>query len=172
MDSGLEHLKSALESGVVDLSDQQIQWHPAGKWSVAEILEHLYLTYTGTTKGFERLMAAGKPLTTHVSMKHRVRTLVVIGFSHMPEGRKAPPQAQPRGLSAETVRNEVGRKLQEMDAMIAQAEVRFGSRTRVLDHPILGPLSAPHWRKFHAVHGWHHHKQILQLRAQMPEMKS
>ena len=143
--------------------------HPPGKWCAAQVLEHLYLTYTGTTKGFERLIAAGKPLATHVSMKHRLRTLVVIGFSHMPEGRKAPPQAQPRGLSAEIVRNEIGRKLQEMDAMIAQAESRFGSGTRVLDHPILGPLSAPHWRKFHAVHGWHHHKQILRRCEQMRE---
>jgi len=47
-----------------------------------------------------------------------------------------------------------------MDASLADAERRFGHRTRVLFHPILGPLTAQQWRRFHLVHGRHHLKQI------------
>jgi hypothetical protein len=47
-----------------------------------------------------------------------------------------------------------------MDAIIAQCEARFGRRVQVLDHPILGPLTAPQWRKLHLVHGRHHQKQV------------
>jgi hypothetical protein len=36
----------------------------------------------------------------------------------------------------------------------------------VLDHLILGPLTAAQWRKFHWIHGRHHVKQILRLREQ------
>ena len=99
MDSRLEKLKQALESAVEGMSSEQLSWHPPGKWCAAEVLEHLYLTYTGTIKGFEKLMKAGKPLATRASMKHRVRTLVVVGFGHMPEGRKAPANGRAERLA-------------------------------------------------------------------------
>ncbi len=164
MDSCLGKLKQALESAVEGMSSEQLLWHAAGKWCAAEVLEHLYLTYTGTIKGFERVMTSGKPLATRASMAHRVRTLVVLGLGHMPEGRKAPAMTEPKGLSAEKMRNEVGAKIVAMDAIIAQCEARFGRRVRLLDHPILGPLTAAQWRKFHLVHGQHHQKQLLRLR--------
>jgi hypothetical protein len=169
MDSGLEKLKQALESAVEGMSSEQLSWHPPDKWCAAEVLEHLYLTYTGTIKGFEKVMTSGKPLTTPASMTHRVRTLVVVGLGHMPAGRKAPAASRPRGLPAEKVRNEVGEKIAAMDAIIAQCEARFGRRVRLLDHPILGPLTATQWRKFHLVHGMHHQKQLLRLRESRPQ---
>jgi hypothetical protein len=46
MDSRLEELKQAVESAVEGLSSEQLGWHPADKWCAAELLEHLYLTYT------------------------------------------------------------------------------------------------------------------------------
>ena len=165
MDSLLEELKQALESAVEGMSNEQMSWHPADKWCVAEVLEHLYLTYTGTVKGFERVLEAGKPLAARASMRQRLRTLVVLGFNHLPEGRKAPKQTVPRGLPVEKVRAEIGVKLAAMDAIVAQCEARFG-RGKVLDHPILGPLTAAQWRKFHLIHGRHHVKQIDKLREQ------
>jgi hypothetical protein len=164
MDRRLDKLKQSLESALEGMSSEQWSWHPPGKWSAAEILEHLYLTYTGTIKGFERVMTSGKPLASRASMAHRVRTLVVVGLGHMPAGVKAPAVALPKGLPAEKVRSEFGAKIGEMDAIIAQCEARFGRQVRVLDHPILGPLTAPQWRKLHVVHGRHHHKQLLRLR--------
>jgi hypothetical protein len=53
-----------------------------------------------------------------------------------------------------------------MDEIIAQCEARFGKRTLLLDHPVLGPLTARQWRKFHWIHGRHHLKQIKELRRQ------
>ena len=164
MDSHLEKLKQALESAVEGMSSEQLSWHPAGKWCAAEVLEHLYLTYTGTIKGFEKVMTSGKPLATRASMKNRVQTFVVVGFGYLPEGRKAPSNTQPRGLAAEKVRSEIAEKLVAMDAIIAECETRFGRSVRLLDHPILGPLTATQWRKFHLVHGMHHQKQLLKLR--------
>ncbi len=166
MDSRLEKLKHGLESALEGMSGEQLIWHPPGKWCAAEVLEHLYLSYTGTIKGFEKVMEAGKPLATSASMKQRLRTLVVVGFGHLPEGRKAPSNTQPRGLPAEKVRSEVGAKIVAMDAIVAQCEARFGRGARLLDHPILGPLTATQWRKFHLVHGRHHQKQLLRLRAE------
>jgi hypothetical protein len=164
MDSRLEDLKQALDSAVEGMSSERLNWHPPDKWCAAEVLEHLYLTYTGTIKGFEKVMQAGKPLATRALLVHHARRLVVVGWGYMPTGRKSPATAQPRGLPVEMVRNELGTKLVAMDAIIAECEARFGRRVDLLDHPILGPLTAQQWRKFHLVHGWHHQKQLLRLR--------
>ena len=169
MDSLLQKLKGNLESAIDGMSSKQLSWHPANKWCAAEVLEHLYLSYTGTIKGFERVVQAGKPLATSGSMKQRSRRLVVFGFNYLPTGRKAPQTTQPKGLPMDKVRNEIGDKIVAMDAIIAHCEAGFGRSTRLLDHPILGPLTAAQWRKFHLLHGQHHRKQILRLREGMSE---
>jgi hypothetical protein len=154
MDPRLDKLKQSLESAVEGLSSEQWSWHLPGKWCAAEVL-----------KGFETVMATGKPLGSRPSARDRVKALVVVGFGHMPGGVKAPTVTVPKGLPAAKVHEEFGSKIVEMDAIITQCEARFGGRVHVLDHPILGPLTAPQWRKLHVVHGRHHHKQLLQLRA-------
>ena len=164
MDSRLEKLKENLESAVEGMSGEQLRWHPPGKWCAAEVLEHLYLSYTGTTQGFERVVRGGKPLATRASMTRRVLTWVVVGLGRIPAGLKAPAIVQPKGLPAERVRNEIGEKIAAMDAIIAHCEARFGRHVKLLDHPILGPLSATQFRKLHLVHGQHHLKQLLRLR--------
>jgi hypothetical protein len=164
MDFRLERLRDNLESAVDGMSSERLSWHLPGKWCAAEVLEHLYLTYAATITGFERVMTSGKTLATRASMAQRVLTFVIVVLGHMPAGRKAPAMAQPRGLPAEQVRNEIGAKLVAMDAIIAQCEARLGRRVKVLDHPILGPLTATQWRTLHLVHGRHHHKQLLWLR--------
>jgi hypothetical protein len=168
MDSRLETLRENLESAVRGMSSEQLSWHPPGKWCASEVLEHLYLTYTGTITGFERVITKGRPLATRASIAHRVMTFVVFGLGQMPAGKKSPAVALPRGLPAEQVRNEMAAKLAAMDAIIAQCEARFGSHIKLLDHPILGPLTATQWRTLHVLHGRHHQKQLLRLRENAP----
>jgi hypothetical protein len=168
MDSRLEGLRQALESAVEGVSSERLHSHPQGKWCAAEVLEHLYLSYTGTINGFQRVLEAGKPLGTRPSLKQRCESFVVFGLHHLPTGREAPAVARPKGLPLEKVKNELGEKMAEMDAIISECEARFGRRIRVLDHPILGPLTAPQWRKLHWLHGLHHRKQLLRMREGMP----
>ena len=171
MDSRLDRLKQSLESAMEGMSSEQLSWHLPGKWSAAQVLEHLYLTYTGTIRGLEKVMTRGAPLATRPSMAQRVLTFVVVKFSYIPAGRKAPAIVQPTGLPAEQVRNEIWAKLAAMDAIIAQCEARFGRRVKLLDHPILGALTSTEWRTLHVVHGRHHQKQLLQLRKRSLEAR-
>jgi hypothetical protein len=164
MDFRLDRLRRDLYSAVEGMSAEQLSWHPPGKWCASEVLEHLYLTYTGTIKGFEKVIASEQPLASRPCVAQRLQTLVVVGLGHMPAGRQAPAMTRPKGLAAEKVLGELGAKIAAMDALISQCEDRFGRRVRVLDHPILGPLSATQWRKLHLVHGRHHKKQLLRLR--------
>jgi hypothetical protein len=51
-----------------------------------------------------------------------------------------------------------------METVIADCNAKFGRGKVIAEHPILGPLTASEWRKFHWVHGRHHARQILQLK--------
>jgi hypothetical protein len=166
MDSRLEMLRLLVEQAAGSLSEEQMRWHQEGKWCAAEILEHLRLTYAGTIRGLERVSQAGKPHAASPSFLHRLRTLVVLGLNYMPSGRKAPDRAVPRVLPSTAVRAEITSKIEAMDDILARCEARFGS-ARLLDHPILGPLTAAQWRKFHLIHGRHHVRQIEELRRRM-----
>ena len=169
MDSHLEQLQQAIASATRGMTGEDLtrhpKGHPDGKWSAAEVLEHLYLTYTGTIKGCDRCLQKGKPLASAITLKQRARITLVIKLSYFPKGRKAPERATPKGMSPEKVMAEIGTQIASMGELLAQCEARHGARTRVLDHPILGPLTARQWRKFHWVHGRHHVKQILKLRT-------
>ena len=167
MDPHLATLQRAIRSAVEGLTPEQLAWHPPQKWCTAEILEHLYLTYTGTTKGFGRVLAAGQALAATPTWKNRAQSLIVLGFGYLPSGRKAPTHAQPRGLAPQQVAAEISSKITEMDETISRCQEKFGSRLKVLDHPFLGPFTTAQWRKFHLVHGLHHVKQIRALRTQM-----
>ena len=131
------------------------------------MLEHLYLSYTGTAKGCSRVLEAGQPLATVTTWKQRLRTWGIVGFGYMPTGREAPRVARPRGLPPEQVAAEIALKIAEMDEIMARCQEKFGARKKLMDHPILGPLSLTAWRKLHLVHGRHHLKQIRGLLKEM-----
>jgi hypothetical protein len=158
-------LQNEIASSVAGLTGEQWTSRPPGKWCAAEILEHLYLTYTGTIKGFSRVLEAQKPLATNPTWVQRGRRLIVLGLSYLPSGREAPKFTRPRGAATENVQAEIGPKIAAMDDMIARCELKLGKNSKLLDHPILGPLSGGQWRKFHLVHGLHHVKQIRQLKS-------
>jgi|SRR5579863_5418236 len=165
MDSCLQELQDAISSASTGMSLEELTRHPEGKWSAAEVLEHLYLTYTGTLKGLERCLQEGKPRARRATLKDRLRTVIVVEFGRLPEGRKAPPRTTPQGMPAEQVVKAIGAEIAAMDDAFAQCEIRFGKRTKLMDHPILGPLTVRQWRKFHWVHGRHHVRQIWKLRG-------
>src|ERR1035438_10659402 len=135
MDPRLERLRQAIQTAMAGMSAEQRNWHPPEKWCAAEVLEHLYLTYTGTVKGFRRVLQRGKPMVSRASMRQHMRACVVLGLGHMPSGRKAPKHSVPRGLAVEKVKAEVGLKIAAMDEIIGECEARFG-HGKVLDHPI------------------------------------
>ena len=164
MDAYLQRLQDAIASATLGMSAEDLARHPEGKWSSAQVLEHLYLTYTGTVKGCERCLQAGQPLARTPLLKDRMKAFVVTGLGYLPNGRKAPERTQPRGMLPDEITREIGLRISVMDDLITQCEARFGKSTPVLDHPFLGPLTARQWRKFHWVHGRHHMKQIQELR--------
>jgi len=163
MDPHLQRLQKEIAAAVEGLSPEQLSQHSPGKWCAGEVLEHLYLTYTGTVKG---LSGSQKQASAWLQPKAgRSEADPDRGGIRIPAFRpRRPSSSASARIAAGEVRAEIGPKIAEMDESIARCEERFGSRRKLLDHPILGPLTAAQWRKFHLVHGLHHVKQIKRLR--------
>jgi hypothetical protein len=168
MNSRLQRLANQIAHETETLTPSQLKCHAEGKWSIAEILEHLALTYSGTKLVLDRCMQAGKPSARTPTAKDWVRAFLVTRLGYLPRGREAPPGTRPRGSPLETIRQDFAHKISLMEASIAECERRFGTATKIVDHPILGPFSASEWRRFHYVHGRHHLRQIRRLRKTLP----
>lgn len=164
MDSNLERVRGALERATRDLTMEELTRHPEGKWCVAEILEHLALTYSGTVKAMERVLAAGKPQVRPATLKEGIATALVVEAGHMPRGRQAPEMTRPRGLPPEQAVGRIQDDFAAMSKALEQCGERFGASVKIANHPILGPLSVHQWCKFHWVHTRHHMKQVERLR--------
>jgi Protein of unknown function (DUF1569) len=156
----LEEIRCEAERLTSEMSQADWQHASPGKWSCAQIFEHLLLSYTATTKGTLKAMELGKPLGGRPTLRDRISTFYVARLGLMPSGRAAPQQTTPKdGAGLESL-GQFNDALVAMDATLADAEKRFGSKVKLLDHPILGPLTANEWRRLHRTHARHHLKQI------------
>ena len=160
MECHLQDLPAILEAAVGGASPEAMQKAPQGKWNATQILEHLYLTYTATNQAIARRLDSGRPLAKAATWKQRLAAFLVTGIGYFPEGVKAPEVSVPRGVSPELVRSTIFAEIQKMASGLDDCERRFGSTTKILNHPILGPLNVNQCRKLHWLHARHHARQI------------
>ncbi|MBA3915427.1 MAG: DinB family protein [Acidobacteriales bacterium] len=163
MNSSLQQLQTQISAAVAGWSEEQLSARRGDKWSAGEILEHLLLTYEGTTRALERCLDSGKTLATRPTLRQRLITFALLTTRHMPEGRKSPERALPKGRPVMSVAGQIAPQVGIMDAAMARCENKFGRHTKVLDHPVLGALTVNQWRSFHCIHGKHHLQQLARL---------
>ena len=89
----LEQIRREVERITHGWTDTQWYRAPPGKWTTAQIFEHLLLTYTGTTKGLRRALDNGTVTASVSTLPHRVRKFAVTKLGYMPGG--------PRGLQTD-----------------------------------------------------------------------
>lgn len=157
----LAHTRRLLDQALSGLDPGSASARPAeGKWSVAEIVEHLALAYEGTVKGMRRVLESNASMATPPSPRQRLFKFIIVNVGYFPTGRAAPRQVVPRGVTLEEAAARARAALEALDLALNEAEARFGPRRKVLNHPILGAFSAQDWRRFHRVHTRHHARQV------------
>ena len=156
----LQRADRAIRESAGTLSVDDLLRHPPGRWSGAEILEHLGITFSRTVKGLQRLVDHGVPATGHATGAQRAGKLLVVYVGYFPGGVESPEAVRPRGADPGGVLAATLSSLAAMNEGLDAAELRFGPRLPVMDHPVLGPLSVHEWRRFHWVHTRHHVRQI------------
>jgi len=164
----LEDIRREMERLTRDWSE--VDWHagPPGKWNTGQILQHLLLTYTGTTRGLLNLMNSGRLPASKPRWEDSWKAFWVTRMGYMPAGAKATTNLTPSGGLDPTSLRRFYDALVAMDAMLSDAERRFGRGVKLMMHPFLGPLDAADWRRFHRTHSRHHMKQIRQALRHAP----
>lgn len=163
MDAFLARALNEMEAATRDASVDALRRHPPGKWSSADILDHLSRTFTSTAKLLDRHLQSGQPAADRRRLRHHLLRWAVIGAGLFPNGRPAPEFALPQGVAAEEALPRFREALTIMDAALARCEQRFGSSVPLASHFIFGPLTVHQWRKFHWIHTRHHAKQVRNL---------
>ena len=137
------------------------EWHsaPPGKWTVAQIVEHLAVSVDLVAQLFEE--RGELPPRQRQSRPHEtvLRHLVLIS-GRIPRGlktvRAAVPSEDPEPEMA-AAQFRMGVELMKHLADTWPAEVR---ESVFLRHPYLGELNLPEWVRFHYVHSRHHMQEI------------
>ena len=169
MDPQLERALQAIGAATRGMTGERLAAHPEGKWSAAGILEHLSIAFGSTARSLEKALASGELKVSPPTLYQRGAALLVAGIGYFPPGRKAPEFTRPKGMEGETALRTIRENLVAMDSAITRCEERFGRSRKIANHPVLGPLNVPQWRKFHLVHTRHHMKQIDRLRGQFSQ---
>ena len=166
MHSYLQQTQNAIDAAVNGMTAEQLLRPRAeGKWCAAEILEHLARAFSGTVPGLEKCCERDRPIAKPANLYQRLATMLLIDVGYFPPGRPAPAMTVPRGMQPEESMNVIRHSLNAMDELLERCERRFGN-VKLMNHPVLGPLTANEWRRFHWVHTRHHMKQIAALRRQ------
>lgn len=140
--------------------DADWQRAPAGKWTPAQIVEHLAI-------GLETSAAKFRERATRAPMSRRRRTatewaayVLILGLGWYPRGRRAPegtvPAARALGAAAER-RFRSGLAAWET---LERDLVPVRGRDLFVKHPRLGDLTMEEWIRFHDAHCRHHARQI------------
>ena len=166
MSEYIPRLQEAIASAMRGMTREEMLREREGKWSIAQILEHLYLTYTGTVRGCERALDTKNPLVTSQTPAQRLKALLIITLGHFPHGIKAPRQVRPKGIPADQVTSDIQRQIAVMEESLSRCERQLGKHKKLFNHPVLGALTGEQWRKLHWLHGCHHVRQIVDLREQ------
>jgi hypothetical protein len=140
----------------------EADWYraPPGKWSPAQIVQHLAISIDGSGRTLESRRA-------HAPMRRRPRTarevasyVLTLYIGWVPPGVEAPAAVRP---AARPECDAVERQLREGVARFLALERALLPARRddlFARHPVLGDLSLPEWIRFHAWHCAHHAKQI------------
>lgn len=164
MSPHLEKVRSEAERLTRDYEPDDWHYSRDGQWSASLILEHLLLAFSATTKGLLKTMQAPEPFCRQQTWRDRAGRFYVLRLGRIPPGLKAAKNITPhQGLPGNNLRA-FNDALVAMNTTLNDAERRFGKRTGILDHPMLGPLTAEEWRRFHMVHAEHHFRQIVARR--------
>ncbi len=169
----LERCRGGLRSALADLRPADAEASADGKWSIANIVEHLDLTYTTNIQGLERRLQKGAPAPRQVTLKQQLTRAVITRLGYFPTGIAAPQAVTPHGRRFTELSAVIEPHLLLLDQRLKDVARAFGPRTPVLNHPIMGPFSVADWRRFHWVHTRHHLRQIddrLEVRGQKSEV--
>jgi len=140
--------------------DADWQRAPAGKWTSAQIVEHLALGIEWSGRKF--VERRGKP-----PMRRRRRTPIewlarqfILGLEWYPQGMTAPEGTRPAARVERAAAESRFRAGLDLWARVTADLLPARRHDLFVKHPRLGDLTAEEWLAFHVSHARHHARQI------------
>jgi hypothetical protein len=158
--TALADLRTVVLGPLAGRPDADWQRGPAGKWTAAQVVEHLAIGLESTAARFRERRARAPMARRPRTALERLASLFILDLGWFPPGLKAPSGTEPAphvdGAAAEA-RFRAG-----VAAWEALERELLPSRGRDLfvKHPRLGDLTMHEWIRFHGVHARHHARQI------------
>lgn len=141
-------------------SDAEWEQGPAGKWTPAQIVEHLALGLTLSAETFQARRNHAPMSRRPRTPAEQIATFLILGLRWFPPGRKAPSRTSPdagvtrRAAEERFLAGIAGWIHVERDLLATRGHDLF------VKHPRLGDLTIAEWIRFHWIHGRHHARQI------------
>lgn len=141
-------------------SDDDWQRAPAGKWTPAQIVEHLAIGIDGSADKFTERRDRPPMTRRPRSLIERIANVSILGLGWYPQGFKAPEGTVPAAVVTRAAAEAHFRRgVAKWDTLERDLMPRR-PRDLFLRHPRLGDLTMPEWIRFHLVHARHHARQI------------
>lgn len=142
------------------------QQAPAGKWTPAQIVEHLALAMDTSATTFTARRAKEPMARRGTTLLETLGRVFTFGLGRFPPGLRAPdrttPPPQVDGPAAEAHFHSALAAWAAMERELLPAR----RHDLFVKHPRLGDLTIEEWARFHVVHARHHARQIrARLRA-------
>ena len=146
--------------------DAAWQRAPAGKWTPAQIVEHLAIGMNFSADKFAARRAHNPMVRRRRTFLERLAHLFILDLQWYPQGFKAPEGSRPgervSRASADAHFRAGLAKWAELERLLLPAR----RHDLFVKHPRLGDLTIEEWITFHLVHARHHARQIRErLRA-------
>lgn len=160
--NALQELPEIVLGPLRSRSEADWQRAPAGKWTPAQIVEHLAIGIDWSAKKFEERRDRPPMMRRPRRFIERLAGASILGLGWYPQGFRAPEGTVPA--------NSISRAAAE--AHFREGIARWEALERDLfqrrphdlfvKHPRLGDLTMSEWLRFHLVHARHHARQIRQ----------
>ena len=160
MNTYLRSTREGIDAAVDGLPLEVLARARDGRWSIAEILEHLTLAFRANTAALEKALASGELRARAPVLKQRLARMMVVDLGYFPRV-EAPEITRPSAsiAPAESV-TAIREALAALDDTLTRVAARFGEHALVANHPYFAGMTVPQWRKFHWRHTMHHMAQV------------
>lgn len=133
---------------------------PTGKWTPAQIVEHLALGLELSAQTFVARRGHAPMARRRRTPAEKIAKLLILGFRWFPPGRRAPERTTPApGVTRQAAEPHFLAGLATWKA-IERDLLPARGRDLFVKHPRLGDLTVEEWIRFHVVHARHHARQI------------
>jgi uncharacterized damage-inducible protein DinB len=146
-------VRGAVLQSVLGLTDSQLNEKPAGKWSIMQVLEHLYL--------LERLIVNQMNKVLNSDVETVIEDKPIQRAIDRTNKFEAPSYVAPSDvfMTFSTMKEKLDTSRSALETLIGEAEEEKMLK-RSIPNPVFGPLNLKQWVEFI---GWHEKRHLAQI---------